>query len=409
VNKRISKLKIIKDLSLNIIGSFIMTGITQIIIYPFLSNRLGTIAFGSLLTLIGLSNAIGVIFGSSLNNIRLLKQHKHEELGKKGDFRRLLLISQIFIAISIILISIIFKGQITVIESITLILVTIFTMYRVYMNVYYRIDLNYTYILLHMVITAIGYVIGIVLFSFISIWPIVFLCGEIAAFIFALLTTSFKNENYEKTLLYNETKKEFIQLALSNTMANLLLYLDRLIINPILGAANVSIYFVASIVGKTLGIVLQPLSSIILTYISKIEKVNKRKLFTAMVSVIIVFGGISYILSIPITPIITKVLYRDSYLQAKPFYNISNLSVILMIMGNLIQPMILKYCPIIWQSIVQGIYTITYVFLVIILMNKYGLMGFCIGAAIANLIRLIIFLVVGYINVFNIKIKSKRV
>ena len=42
-------------------------------------------------------------------------------------------------------------------------------------------------------------------------------------------------------------------------------------------------------------------------------------------------------------------------------------------------------------------------------MNKYGLMGFCIGAAIANLIRLIIFLVVGYINVFNIKIRSKRV
>lgn len=405
----ITKLKIMKDLSLNIIGSFIMTGITQIIIYPFLSNRLGEIAFGSLLTLMGLSNAIGVIFGSALNNIRLLKQHKYEKINNNGDFKILILISQVLIITSIITASIIFKDQITIIESVALILVTIFTMYRGYMNVYYRVDLNYTYIVLHMTITAVGYIVGTLVFRFIRVWPVVFLCGEIFAFIFAFLTTNFKDESIKKTVLYNETKKDFTQLVFSNTMANLLLYLDRLIINPILGAVNVSIYFVASIVGKTLGIVLQPLSSIVLTYISKVEKINKRKLFTIIVSVIILFGGISYMLSIPITPIIIKLLYRDSYLQAKPFYNISNLSVILMIMGNLTQPMILKYCPIIWQSIVQGIYTTIYLVLVIILMNKYGLMGFCIGSVIANLIRLSIFLILGYIYIFNEKLQSKRI
>ncbi|MDU4738410.1 hypothetical protein [Clostridium sp.] len=406
-NENITKLKIIKDLSLNILGSFIMTGITQIIIYPFLSRKLGNISFGSLLTLIGLSNAIGVIFGSALNNIRLLKQHKYEELPKKGDFKRLLLTSQIVIIVLIIIVSIIFKSQITTLESLLLILVTIFTMYRGYMNVYYRIDLNYIYILVHMVITSVGYIIGMLIFKYIRVWPVVFLSGEIAAFIFALLTTKYRVESRKKTVLYNETKKDFTQLVLSNTMANLLLYLDRLIINPILGSANVSIYFVSSIVGKTLGIVLQPLSSMILTYISKIKKINKKRLFIAIALVTLLFGVFSYILSIPITPIIIKLLYKESYLQAMPFYNISNLSVILMIMGNLIQPVILKYCPIVWQSIVQGIYTTIYLLLVITLMNRYGLMGFCIGAVIANLIRLIIFLVVGYIYVFNKKIKIK--
>lgn len=405
--KKINKFKILKDLSLNIMGSFIMTGITQIVIYPFLSRELGDVSFGSLLTLIGLSNAIGVIFGSALNNIRLLKQHKYEELEEKGDFKRLILIVQGIIIISIGVVSIIFRGQITILESLSLVLVTIFTMYRGYMNVYYRIDLNYIYILVHMIITAVGYVVGMVFFKFIEVWPIVFLSGEVAAFIFALLTTKYKEESRKKTVLYGETRKDFTQLVFSNTMANLLLYLDRLIINPILGSANVSIYFISSIVGKTLGIVLQPLSSIILTYISKVKRIDKRKLFTAIILLTIVFGLTSYILSIPITPIIIKVLYKENYLKAKPFYNIANLSVILMIMGNLIQPVILKYCPIIWQSVVQIIYTITYLFLVIILMNRYGLMGFCIGAVTANFVRLIIFLVVGYIYVFKNKSENK--
>lgn len=408
MNKNISIKKISSDLILNIIASFIMTGVSQIVVYPFLSNKLGSMAFGSLLTLMGLSNAIGVIFGNSLNNIKLLKQHQYEESDKKGDFKRLLLISQSIIIISIIIVSIIFKKQISIIESILLIIVTIFTMYRGYMNVYYRIDLNYRNILMHMTITALGYLIGILVYRLIRVWPIVFLCGELAAFIFALLTTRYRLESYERTLFYNETKKDFIQLALSNTMANLLLYLDRLLINPILGAVNVSVYFIASIVGKTLGIVLQPVSSIILTYISKVEKVDKRKLFVIMVSLITLFGAISYILSIPITPIITKILYKDSYLEAKPFFNIANLSVILMIVGNLVQPIILRYCAIIWQSIVQGVYTIIYLFLVIILMSNYGLMGFCVGAVIANLIRLIMFLVLGYIYVFDIKFKTKK-
>ena len=389
--------KIIVDVILSIIGSFFITGISQLIIYPNLSKDLGQVEFGSLLTLMGLSNVIGVVFGNSLNNIRLLKNIKYLDKGLNGDFKYILKKIIILSVIIMILVSIIFKKQVNTIDSILLIIITILIIYRGYLNVYYRLDLKYNMILLQMIITGVGYIIGLILFKVIKSWPIVFLTGEVGCFILTYYTTGYKVEECKKTELYNETKREFIQLLTSNLVVNVLLYADRLLINPILGAANVTIYYVASIVGKVFGIVLQPISSVMLTYISKDKKINKRKLFTKMVIIIIICGVIGYILIIPITPVIIGVFYPDNLRSALIYTNIANLSVILMIMGSLIQPFTLKFCPMNWQTRIQCIYAIFYLISSIILMNSNGLFGFCIAAAISNFIRVVLFIVIGYV------------
>lgn len=396
LSKGVSKKGIIQDLILNIAASFLLTAILQLIIFPGLSNKLSVSSFGTLLTLNGLSNAFGVMFGASLNNIQLLNQHND-----KGNYRILLNYTYIIILSISIVVSIMFTRDMNIIDGILFLSIPILTMLRSYMNVYYRIKINYKYIFIHTVVTGIGYITGLLIFRLIELWTVVFIIGELFAFTFAYRTTDFKREKCIRTDEYIDIRNQYTQLVIANSVANLLTYLDRLIINPILGAGNVAVYFIASMIGKTVGIVLQPISSIMLTYLSKIKTINEKKLFIAIVSIIIVFGGGVFLITIPTTPILVKLLYIDSFELAKPYFNLANLASILMIMGSLIQALVLRYCPIWWQSIIQIAYAIVYLGLGIIIMINYGLYGFCLVAILANLLRVILLISVGYYYIFK--------
>lgn len=403
LEKGLCRKKIIQDLILNIISSFIVTAILQIMVYPILSDKISDSLFGSVLTLTGLSNALGVMFGSSLNNIQLLNQNKYNT--KSGNYGILLKYTNLIVILLSIVIGFLFIKSIMIGELIIFIFIPLLTMLRAYMNIYYRLNLDYKNIFLHMLSTGLGYIVGLFLYSLINMWTIIFFTGELFAFIFAYLTTDFKKREKCKDENYMEIKNQYIQLVGANSVSNLLTYLDRFIINPILGANNVSLYFIASIVGKVVGIVLQPLSSIILTYISKLKNINERKLFTLIITIVGIFGIGIFMLTIYITPIVIKILYKDSFEAVKQYFNIANLSAILMVMGSLIQPLILKYCPMWWQGVIQSIYTLIYVVLGIIMMRRNGLQGFGIVAVLANLVRIAFLIFVGYYYLF---IKNKN-
>ncbi|EHK2407009.1 hypothetical protein QTI93_11845 [Clostridium perfringens] len=399
MNSLLKTKKIFLDIILNLIGSFFVTGVSQLIVYPFLANRLGENSFGSMLTLIGLSNVIGVVLGNSLNNVKILNNNKYIDNNINGDFKYLLNKSIITSILSMVIVVILFNNQINKVNSIILILLTVLIIYRGYLNAYYRINLRYNLILVQMIVTGLGYLIGLFLFKILGLWTVVFLSGEMACYIFSYYTTEYKYEKNHKTKLFYETKNQFIQLVSSNLVVNLLLYADRLLINPFLGASNVTIYYVSSIVGKVFGIVLQPISSVILTYLSKIREINKKNLFFIMTISIFISGIIGYFIIIKITPLIIYIFYRNVLKQALIYSNIANLSVIFMIMGSLIQPYTLKFSDIKWQTIIQSLYGITYIVSSLILMSLYGLMGFCIASMLSNFLRLILFLIIGYLYI----------
>lgn len=406
INNYLERMKILKnlfvrkkiylDIFLNIISSLLITAVSQLVVYPILSNEFSAEKFGSILTLMGLSNAIAVIFGGTLNNIRLLRHGKYVEEKCDGDYYYILRITQVLTIITMAVGIIFFRNQITLIESIFLIILTSLTMLRSYMNVYYRINLNYKLIMIHMLAAAVGYILGIPLLKLTQLWPVIFLSGELIAFVFALKTTKFFSEPKIKTSLLNKTVSDSIQLLTSNFMGNILVYLDRLIINPVLGATSVSIYFVASMLGKTAGIVLKPISGVLLSYLARAKENNSKKIYLNMMIIIFLSGIVSILLFIPATPIVTKILYPKSLVQAAPYFFLANLASILSIMGSLLQPVVLKYCPLWWQIVIQIIYTIIYVAGGVGLMISMGLYGFCIAAVAANLSRYVLIALIGY-------------
>ncbi|HAT4248986.1 hypothetical protein [Clostridium perfringens] len=393
--ENITKRKILNDLILNIMASIVLTATLQIFVYPFISNSVGIIEFGSILTIIGISNALGSMFGVSLNNVHLLNQNvlKDEDL---GNFKILLKDSSIIITVIMIIFASIFFKQFNKFNYIIICIVSVFTMLRSYLGVYYRIELNYRYIFNNSILTSIGFLIGIVTFKLIKIWALIFLVGELFSFIYFFKTTNFKKQYYKRTDKFDKIRSEYFQLVSSNSIANILIYLDRIVINPILGPANVSIYFISSFVGKMFAIVLQPIASIILTYISKLEKINPKKIFNLMIVSLTIFGVGAFLVSIPITPIIIKILYPEAWNEVSKYFIFANLAAILMTVGSLLQPLTLKYAPLWWQGVIQSIYGFIYFIGGIFSMIYFQLIGFCILTILANLIRFILLIIVSY-------------
>ena len=189
-------------------------------------------------------------------------------------------------------------------------------------------------------------------------------------------------------------------------MGNILIYMDRLLINPVLGASSVSIYFVSSVIGKMLSIVLGPISSVMLSYLSKTKEKDSKSVYFKILFMLLTTGTLMYIISIPVTPIIVSVIYPKSLLESMPYFNLSNMASILVVINSLLQPLVLVYCPIWWQVFIQAVYGLIYVCCGYFLMIHSGLFGFCIAVLIANLARFILLSITGYYYmVCNNKVK----
>ncbi|MEC5338007.1 lipopolysaccharide biosynthesis protein [Enterococcus sp. DIV0385] len=388
------KKKFVTDVILNIIASLLLTSILQIIVLPVISARVYQDTFGEILTLQGISNAIGVMFGASLNNILLIKANSYDNQSLTATFSRLFRSSIIYATILSFPLLLFFGKEQGVVIALLMIVYTIGILIRSYLTVYYRLNLEYKKILLHVIITSLGYLLGIVIFFINDEWISIYLIGELFSVLYLFYTIRPKFLIRQKDGIFFQIRKDFSNFFISSMLTNVLLYLDRLLINPILGASDVAVFFAASVVGKLIGIVMQPLSGVILSYISvditeKPSKVFKYSLGISSGIGILFFSGAYFA-----TPFLLEVLYPDLFLEALPLYVLCNLIAVLNMISTIIQPLSLKFCPTYWQARIQIIYFICFFTLSLTFLYFYGLYGFIIGNIVSQILRLIVIIFV---------------
>lgn len=399
--------KIIYDFIINIFASMILTIMLQLLIYPYIAKIYTVDQYGTILVIMGIYNTIVATLGTSLNNIKLISNEKYKKNQIKGDFNLIIII---FIIISLIISYIIFSQKFTlnIVTKICLILSIVFGVIKNYSSVAFRINLNFRNILICNILTAVGYSIGLVIIKFTLVWPLVFALGEIFACFFIWKKTDIFYEPLCRSRLFGETFKNTVILAFTILVSNLLIYLDRLLLLPFLGASNVALYTVASFFGKSIGVLMYPISSVLLSYYSQDNFKMKLRTFCKINSVIVSIGFIFFITSYIISPWVTRLLYPSIINDASPYIILANLAAIISIVNNCIYPSVLKNAPIRWQIIIQIIYGGIYLSLGIILIKYYGLRGFCIATIISNILQFVMLLLVGTIYLKRGKVYEKN-
>lgn len=393
------KNRIAEDFILNLLASLTTTCVTQLCIYPLLARMLAADEYGLLLTIMGVGNSIVGGLGNSLNNVRLMRDAEYKESGIIGDFNLL----NYFLACFSIVISFTYMILFQDANCVTIVLFVMYALVgtmRSYGVVAFRLQLNYRDNLECNVVAAVGSVVGVLLMGIINSpnwWPITFVMGELFGLLFVLSKSKIFYEPIIKSKRWKATLKEEVTLLLTTVAANVLTYLDRLLLLPLLGGEAVSIYTVASFFGKSVGVLMIPMAGVLLSYYSQKNFKMDIKIFwkinCAIFGMISVFGIGCKFFSLKST----KLIYPTLVEAAKPYLMIANVVSLLGIAGNMIQPSILRYAHVKWQLIIQIIYMTCYLFGGIFGAKHFGLMGFSRAAIIAAVVRIVLLLTVGHI------------
>ena len=113
------------------------------------------------------------------------------------------------------------------------------------------------------------------------------------------------------------TVKKFFKLGLVSLLTNLMNYFDKFLIYPMFGATSVAAYYAVNSMTKITSLITNPMSSVILSWVSNSNDENSKKKIIKMtilanIPVILIVA----ILTAPLTYIALKILYSQYLAEA---------------------------------------------------------------------------------------------
>ncbi|MEC3940317.1 lipopolysaccharide biosynthesis protein [Enterococcus mundtii] len=383
------KKKIFFDFAINIISNLVLIAIIQLLILPILSRDVTTKVFGEIVSIYGFSNVITTFLGNTLNNIRLITSDK-----EKPDFFSLSFITNIVSFILIFILSFIYGRNLSVANIIIFSISTMLTNNRIYSSVFYRKQLKFIGLLYMNLSVVAGYLLGMFLLNQIggSYWSLIFLIGEIIGHVYLFLSNNeivyeFKTADLKK--LDHRITKKFINLSFANLIANVLNYLDRFMILPILGAVSMSTFYAASSISKIIAMLVTPMTNVLLSYIAKDDyKIKRKKLLLITMYLFVAFIPMYFIVNY-VSVFLINILYPSLANQSLPLVPIITIGILFNVIGNIINTFLLKLYKLFYQNVIQVSYGAIYVFLAIILSLNYGIIGFSVAYVIAMVLKLL--------------------
>lgn len=373
------------DVILNMIGFGIYVVSQQIIFLPILAKNVDNEIYAMVVLYLSVLNVVSLVTGSELGNVRLIRDSEYKKKNLVGDFSKILVVISPIIAIIVFPILIYLKYS--VIGSIFLILTILFANVRLYATCYYRLEQKFEKVIYQNLYYFLGIIITLIVFNFSKNIYILLLIPETLSVIYALKNSDLLKMRLNKTEEMSNTVKNFSQLGFVSFLTNMINYLDKFLIYPMFGATNVAIYYAANSMSKVATLVTNPMSSVILAWVSdsKNEK-SKNKIIKATVLSNIPVILLVTIVTMPLTYIALKILYSQYLKDATILIIPISLATAFSTAATIVKSVVLKYCD--NKKIIKTylIYFIVLAVLAFVLSKKYNLVGF----AIAKLISIII-------------------
>ncbi len=393
----ISKQEFIKNFILNAIGFAFITGTVQLVLYPYLSRIMSQADYGVAIMLIGFANLFTAVFGMSLTSVRYRVNTEYKEKKLAGDFNPLFYIGLILNVVFVAVIAMLYKKDISFIDIFLVMLISALSHFRIYFSIHYRLLLNFKKLMIMSLIICAGYLLGIWIANITNVWQMSFIVGELAGAIYVYLTCNTVKEPLKTTLLFKQTANLYLALIILKALSSIPMYADRLLIYPLLSSDEVAIYYVAVFFGKTIGAVITPLAGVLLSYYA-LKKDMPLKYFVKTTIYILALAVLLVILSMFASGKITGIFYPTIINEAIPYINVANIAIIIFFATTMITPAIIKFCSIKLLLVSRSLSALLYIILSIILIDKFGLMGFCYAMAIANTITLILIVIIGIVS-----------
>ncbi|MCM3771785.1 hypothetical protein M3225_15055 [Priestia aryabhattai] len=381
--------KVIQDVFLNLIATALPILILQFVCLPIISNIEGVETFGQILSLISLFTLISFPIGNVLNNINLLNNKKYTDNQLIGDFNFNWILG---IFLGGVIISIVYFSFFNSFSWTTLIflnILTILSLSKEYLVVIFRLSLNFKGILVNSFFICIGYLLGILMYFYFHFWELIYIIGMFFSVMYLIYKANLNKDSFKRTKYYFRTTKDTLILLSSSLLRNSINYADKFVILILLGPKSVSVYYTSSIIGKIILMGVNPINSVILSYLIRKEKLNIKGFLKGFLSIIVI-SIFSYFLIIFISPFFFRSLYPVLSEEALNIIWITAGIAILNVLSAVLQPYNLRFNNVKWQLHLNLIYAITFFLITIFGSIYWGLGGFVLSVLFSSVIFLIL-------------------
>lgn len=386
--------RIVSNTAYTIGGALLMNGVLQIFVYPLLNRIMGSDQLGELLYLMGLVAILCPSVGQALNTSRLVVRRDYDV--SNGDYNILLLL---FGGVGTVVALVVAKTSMTtpmvILWTIILLMTTIF---RYYGDVEYRLNLNYQKYFIYYTVLTVGYVAGFGLYLLTKNWFLVFITGEVAAIVYLAATGTVFRGFFDRSKWFGKAFQRGGFLVFSYLITNLTLNIDRLVLENQIGHLAVTQYYVTSLIGKTLVLLVAPINTIIISYLTRKQERMNRKQFMMFTGIGIGVSLVFFICAQIGTPIFVKLFYGDLYDSVKQMITVVNLSQILGVLSAYLFIVVLTFTEEKWQLLLQIFHLVVILALVLLFTGSGGIMGFAGAVLIANAIRVAAVILLGLVK-----------
>lgn len=405
MNKLKKMIKKNNDFIYYTISFALYTFVQHLLLMPFLSKRLPSNDYSNIILFITIFNILCYAIGDEIGNTKLLMFKKYKNKIVNGDQNVLLVFSLVLSSIIIITCNVFFKMNF--ISLLLMLFITFFGIIRHYVLSFPKIINNYKKILLIFAFYSLGIVTGIFAnYKFDSFTPLMILfSGEIFSFIYYVFTIKKIDSNcysLKKSSLFKDNFKMYASLFSISIIFNILAYIDRIVIYPLLGSNSTNTYYAATTMSKISSLIITPVSNILLARLA----ISSKNYLDTIKKAILKY-------TIPIVLIASTFCCTMSYVGVKLFYNqyfYEAINILIPIgiamaftnVSAILKPIILKYYPTNKFLILNVLYSIS-ILITIFLSYMYDIKGFAFGIMISKILLLVIYL----ICLFNVKEETK--
>lgn len=379
----------IRDMMLNIIASMMPIALLQLVIYPIAARTIGGNEYGLMITIYSAWNMISNSLGNVLNSMRLLYFNKYKDENANGDFIALYRKWNIVNAILISSLIIFYCKELNWEHLILGVICSIFILTKAYTEVYFRLILDYKSIVLNSILHSIGFLFGLFCLKYTGIWELIFIFGYLFSCAFCIIKSKPFEGGEKKTNHYGKLNKDVNKLTIATVIGTMMDYADKLVLYPLMGGTTVSIYYTATTLGRMVGLLTGPINSVILSYIVRLKQ-NPKALVVRVLIVGVILCIIGYIVTLIISDPIIKLLFPQWIDSVLLYIPVTTINVLLLVLVSIISPFVLKFCDLNWQIILNCISVLVYFCSALLLWREFGLMGYCVGAIIGTLTKLVI-------------------
>ncbi|CAK0774407.1 conserved membrane hypothetical protein [Gammaproteobacteria bacterium] len=381
----------LNDVLVNTLAFALLISSQQLVALPIISRKINDPSeFGIILLLFGVINICSVMFGGSIGNVRLITREEYSEFPINGDFKWILIRTLILESILLLFLSLAIF-HLSAETTILFTFITTLSTVRVYLVTEYRERLKFIYILTQNVFYLFGILLGLGIFSVFDIsWTIVLLSGEAVGIGYSIRNTVLLQEPLKNTThLLRDTQIKCIRLGFNSGISSSLSYLDRFSIYPLLGSYNVSVYYASSFLSKMGSLILNPITGVLLAWISRIKKDNLPKIYSKIIFFSFIIMIAYFLGSVAISPVLIWYLYPQFYQAAMEIYLYTSLAAAIYSGVMLLRPVLIRFCSITLLNYAYGVYGFLFVTIGVFFAKQNGLLGFSLASIFVNTLFLI--------------------